>query len=146
MDVPSATAQFLPGRLLARAFEGFTVGVRELLHGHCGPAGYRLDEAVGAGKDAVAVVLCHVAQMLDEKRRSALHGERPTEGRYVDRFVRTGMPRVVSAMWNKVAFITTTAVLTCLLGDVIGPIGRTPLLDAVLVVLGLQAQRLTAAT
>jgi 2-dehydropantoate 2-reductase len=32
---------------------------------------------------------------------------------------------IVFAMWNKFAFITATAVLTCLLGDVIGPIART---------------------
>lgn len=31
---------------------------------------------------------------------------------------------VVAAMWEKFAFITATAVLTCLIGDVIGPIAR----------------------
>ena len=33
---------------------------------------------------------------------------------------------IVAAMWNKFAFITATAVLTCLLGDVIGPIAAAP--------------------
>ena len=32
---------------------------------------------------------------------------------------------VLMAMWEKFAFITATAVLTCLAGDVIGPIART---------------------
>ena len=33
-------------------------------------------------------------------------------------------PDVVSAMWEKFAFITSTAVLTCLMGDEVGPIAR----------------------
>jgi 2-dehydropantoate 2-reductase len=37
----------------------------------------------------------------------------------------TIVENVEAAMWNKFVFITATAVLTCLLGDVIGPIADT---------------------
>ena len=37
----------------------------------------------------------------------------------------TIVPDVLMAMWEKFAFITTTAVLTCLAGDVVGEVART---------------------
>src|SRR6478752_3512989 len=77
----------LPGRFLAGKLECGAIGGGELLDGHCGSSGDHLDEIVGAGEDAVAVVLGHVAQMLDEEGCRALCRQCPPEIRDVDRLV-----------------------------------------------------------
>lgn len=57
----------------------------------------------------------------DDSRVSALAQELTVDG-----IVTTVSTDVAEAMWAKFAFITATASLTCLLGDVIGPIVRQP--------------------
>ena len=49
----------------------------------------------------------------------------------VDGLQTTVNDDIISTMWSKFAFITSTATLTCLLRDVIGPIAQTPGGDSV---------------